>query len=481
MIQPECILWIHRGPMIPVFRRLTMNPCHSRSQGRTLQGFTLIELLVVIAIIAILAAILFPIFGKAREKAYQTNCLNNQRQLAIGVLAWAQDQDEMLPLPTEWIPASGLSGDPKVYNCPTSSHKGFPSDPDYGFNAYLYSNDPETGPVGVALGQINNPAEVELTADINGATATSGNASKNPFPKSFTLSGLSVGGCNADFRHGYGINVSYLDGHVANLRNDPLVGGTSQFSVARSEGKVYVDFSTTTTTAAANAALAKCVATPTGSLSGNRYAFTSLTFQDGTQVQGKGGPDFTIAMDVEVSDGATLYIGNPDGEMRYCDAVTPLDPTVPADGINDAETLGRACYLSTTADKVAFGSRKMMSKNALNTPNDIWFDIPQGQQGKVKAIPSTAKSFNIAMTLTYNGIAIPWPNSTKKWMVTPSQSRPMDEVKAAQCKVTIIPQGGSPIIYTGPWCIAGWASDYGPVIGVSGGTGYLYNLLFSAS
>ena len=49
------------------------------------RGFTLIELLVVIAIIAILAAILFPVFDKARQKAWQTNCSNNQRQLALAI------------------------------------------------------------------------------------------------------------------------------------------------------------------------------------------------------------------------------------------------------------------------------------------------------------------------------------------------------------------------------------------------------------
>jgi prepilin-type N-terminal cleavage/methylation domain-containing protein/prepilin-type processing-associated H-X9-DG protein len=58
------------------------------------RGFTLIELLVVIAIIAILAAILFPVFARAREKARQTSCLNNVKQMALGMLMYAQDYDE---------------------------------------------------------------------------------------------------------------------------------------------------------------------------------------------------------------------------------------------------------------------------------------------------------------------------------------------------------------------------------------------------
>jgi prepilin-type N-terminal cleavage/methylation domain-containing protein/prepilin-type processing-associated H-X9-DG protein len=70
-------------------------------------GFTLIELLVVIAIIAILAAILFPVFARAREKARQTSCLSNVKQLDLGIQMYIGDYDEKLPVGSDW--SNGLS------------------------------------------------------------------------------------------------------------------------------------------------------------------------------------------------------------------------------------------------------------------------------------------------------------------------------------------------------------------------------------
>ncbi|MHB0913389.1 MAG: prepilin-type N-terminal cleavage/methylation domain-containing protein [Armatimonadota bacterium] len=66
-------------------------------KNRKSHGFTLIELLVVIAIIAILAAILFPVFAKAREKARQATCQSNLKQLSLAIAMFAQDNDEMYP------------------------------------------------------------------------------------------------------------------------------------------------------------------------------------------------------------------------------------------------------------------------------------------------------------------------------------------------------------------------------------------------
>src|SRR5437870_6404498 len=67
------------------------------SHMRRNAAFTLIELLVVIAIIAILAAILFPVFARAKEQARRTTCLNNHKQLTTGTMMYAQDYDETMP------------------------------------------------------------------------------------------------------------------------------------------------------------------------------------------------------------------------------------------------------------------------------------------------------------------------------------------------------------------------------------------------
>jgi prepilin-type N-terminal cleavage/methylation domain-containing protein len=71
------------------------------------KGFTLIELLVVIAIIAILAAILFPVFARAREKARQASCQSNLKQLTLGLLQYMQDYDETIPIGSWVSPALG--------------------------------------------------------------------------------------------------------------------------------------------------------------------------------------------------------------------------------------------------------------------------------------------------------------------------------------------------------------------------------------
>ena len=98
------------------------------------KGFTLIELLVVIAIIAILAAILFPVFAKAREKARQASCASNEKQLGLAIIQYVQDNDETYP-PAGLQPTNGnyqswqssvypYVKSVQVYRCPDNTQTG---------------------------------------------------------------------------------------------------------------------------------------------------------------------------------------------------------------------------------------------------------------------------------------------------------------------------------------------------------------------
>ncbi len=92
--------------------------------GAKRKGFTLIELLVVIAIIAILAAILFPVFAKAREKARQTSCLSNVRQQATGMMEYCQDYDGHFVYNWyEWhCDLDPYIKNGQIFGCPSSGH-----------------------------------------------------------------------------------------------------------------------------------------------------------------------------------------------------------------------------------------------------------------------------------------------------------------------------------------------------------------------
>lgn len=142
---------------------------------RARRGFTLIELLVVIAIIAILAAILFPVFAKAREKARQSSCLSNVKQLMVGTLSYAQDYDEMLP--GYWFNGAPAAGDQwyevmtpylkntQILECPSVKNLN----PGYGWNYRWISYGTADGGVSpiTSLGALTAPSETVIIADSN--------------------------------------------------------------------------------------------------------------------------------------------------------------------------------------------------------------------------------------------------------------------------------------------------------------------------
>jgi len=185
------------------------------------RGFTLIELLVVIAIIAILAAILFPVFAKAREKARQASCLSNSKQLALAVLQYCQDYDEMYPYNEGPYPAAhwykfdlggAFSGFvsplmPYVKNSQISFCPSRKDMPAYGSN---YPHHPYYQPYitpQISLGDIQAPAEVGMIIESDYYTWV---YCPYCYPSDTSL---GVAHWGVYDRHNEGGNISYFDGH----------------------------------------------------------------------------------------------------------------------------------------------------------------------------------------------------------------------------------------------------------------------------
>jgi prepilin-type N-terminal cleavage/methylation domain-containing protein/prepilin-type processing-associated H-X9-DG protein len=103
-----------------------------KRQKKKAQGFTLIELLVVISIIAVLAAILFPVFARARENARRASCMSNMKQIALGFMMYTQDYDEHYPL-AAYHPL------PATQNSPTVQET------DHSYPGYVYGVYNNTG------------------------------------------------------------------------------------------------------------------------------------------------------------------------------------------------------------------------------------------------------------------------------------------------------------------------------------------------
>jgi len=204
---------------------------------RRRKGFTLIELLVVIAIIAVLAAILFPVFAKAREKAKQTKCINNLRQCSTAFAMYAQDWDGWVMGHNDgggvnmyWpmcLYNSGYLGSLKVVVCP--SQKPYYWDTSdisrqyhtYGWHreynslypSFIAPNPPNVYNCFVNLYKIDKPEQFITIADsIHTTTSSSSSHYRKQF-YCFNFSGTSSGVIH--LRHNGLASCVFADGHVA--------------------------------------------------------------------------------------------------------------------------------------------------------------------------------------------------------------------------------------------------------------------------
>lgn len=223
------------------------------------RGFTLIELLVVIAIISILAAILFPVFARARESARRASCMSNLKQIGLGIMMYVQDYDEtypknsygsgeVLPCPAQTSASCGAFWPLRIYpyvksvqvfNCPSDTVKW---NGRYGTNgldlahliSYPYSTNFSSGP---KMAEVENPSQTALLADGIGYYR-------------YRLYSYCQGSgtdhrCMAD-RHLNGANITFADGHVkwfsvgkgAAVSGDPF-GVTYKTMPPRAERGVY--------------------------------------------------------------------------------------------------------------------------------------------------------------------------------------------------------------------------------------------------
>ena len=216
-------------------------------------AFTLIELLVVIAIIALLAAILFPVFGRARENARRSSCQSNLKQIALGIKQYTQDYDERFPFGPNVANADYSTGwagaiqpyikNLSIYQCPSDDDKIKPTTDvtkdegysDYWYNAALSWNGNVTTPnyrvIGLNEAALLNASLTILASEgdgnnfssgsyrsngctVAGAANTAGPAADDTKCDISTYFVKAIGVGKGQRNHFSGFNLAYTDGHV---------------------------------------------------------------------------------------------------------------------------------------------------------------------------------------------------------------------------------------------------------------------------
>lgn len=200
---------------------------------KTNNAFTLIELLVVIAIIAILSAILFPVFAQAREKARQTSCVSNLRQLGSATLMYASDYDEGLPLirrDKSWTyTVQPYIKSFQILRCASDTSSNWSPNPadtnvtypsafrvsSYAINGMM---SPEiTTNANISLASVSRPSSVIYMAE-SARNLTENYFHAHVWPTRHWLPTTNTPDDISTATHAGGFNTSYLDGHAKHVR-----------------------------------------------------------------------------------------------------------------------------------------------------------------------------------------------------------------------------------------------------------------------